>query len=331
MRSQNIKDRVTHLIVNGKTKEALDEIYKATSDKDIGLEVAMLSADHNELSRKTRLGIIDPREATLQVRQIRMAILELAERIEEIAATIEEKASTKPHESSIEKDDLRKLALIIGCDDYGYGGTLLNPVNDAESMESKLEELGFTVLIKKNSDLIELKHAVDDFGKKLKNFDVGLFYFAGHGIQVNGYNYLIPVEADIVSEEVVDESCLKVDRVLSHMEKGASKVNIVILDACRNNPFERSWGRGQLGRGLALMDAPKGSLIGYATAPGKTASDGRGDNGLYTGELIKFIDEKGISINQMFQKVRKSVMNLSNEKQVPWESTSLTSDFYFKS
>ena len=113
------------------------------------------------------------------------------------------------------------------------------------------------------------------------------------------------------------------------MEDCDSEVNLIILDACRNNPFERSWGRGLAERGLAAMDAPKGSLIAYSTAPGKTASDGMGDNGLYTGELVKEIGSVGITINQMFQKVRKEVMEKSNNDQIPWESTSLTADFYF--
>jgi hypothetical protein len=329
MSSQNIKQRVTDLIIKGRIKEALEEIANASSDKQMKDEITLQLANYNELSRKMRIQIIDEREAAIQITKIRMAILELADRIEELAERIHPPESKDAEESFSERDPLRKLALVIGCDDYDHGGTLFNPVNDAEGMETKLEQLGFTVLIKKNSDLIDLKHAVDDFGKKLKNFDVALFYFAGHGIQVNGYNYLIPIDADLVSEELVEESCLRVDKVLRYMEESASKVNIVILDACRNNPFERSWGRGQLGRGLALMDAPKGSLIAYATAPGKTASDGKGDNGLYTGELLKFIAEKDISINQLFQKVRKSVMDLSQERQVPWESTSLTSDFYF--
>ena len=109
---------------------------------------------------------------------------------------------------------------------------------------------------------------VDDFGIELKNYDIGLFYFAGHGVQVNGVNYLIPIDANLRYERAVEYDCVRADRVLSHMENTNNDVNIMILDACRNNPFERSWGRGISGRGLAVMNAPKGSIIGYATSPG---------------------------------------------------------------
>ncbi|MEO5599908.1 MAG: caspase family protein [Cyclobacteriaceae bacterium] len=164
---------------------------------------------------------------------------------------------------------------------------------------------------------------------ELEKYDVGLFYFAGHGVQVKGSNYLIPVDANLKNERTVEYDCVQVDRILSHMENAKTSVNVLILDACRNNPFERNWGRDLSQRGFAVMDAPKGSLIAYSTSPGKTASDGEGKNGLYTGELISEIKTVNLTVTQLFQKVRKAVMEKSKDTQVPWESTSLTADFYF--
>lgn len=238
----------------------------------------------------------------------------------------------KVQEKSIPKKaepNERRLALVIGCADYEYGGKLANPINDVQSIQSVLKELGFDVMIKENPNLKEMKIAIDDYGIELEKYDVGLFYFAGHGVQVKGLNYLIPVDANLKSERVVEYDCVHVDRVLSHMEACKTDVNLIILDACRENPFARSWGRGITESGLASMDAPKGSLIAYSTSPGKTASDGTGKNGLYTGELISEVTAVNTTINQMFQNVRKQVMIKSNDEQIPWESTSLIADFYF--
>lgn len=223
----------------------------------------------------------------------------------------------------------RKIALVIGCSEYEFGGHLSNPLNDANDMKQKLSDLGFDVMHAENPSLKEMKIEIDNFGTELEKYDVGLFYFAGHGVQVNGLNYLIPVDANLKNERTVEYDCVRVDRVLSHMEASKTEVNLLILDACRNNPFERSWGRSVLQRGLAVMDAPKGSFIGYSTSPGKTASDGEGTNGLYTGCLVQEIKGVNVSITQLFQKVRKAVMEKSKNEQVPWEATSLTGDFYF--
>lgn len=223
----------------------------------------------------------------------------------------------------------RKLALVIGCNEYEHAGHLANPLNDANDIKEKLTQLGFDVMQVENGTLKQMKIEIDNFGTELEKYDIGLFYFAGHGVQVNGLNYLIPIDANLKNERTVEYDCVRVDRVLSHMEASKNKVNLVVLDACRNNPFERSWGRDLSQRGLAVMEAPKGSLIAYSTSPGKTASDGEGKNGLYTGVLVNEINSVNISITQLFQKVRKSVMDKSKDEQVPWESTSLTADFYF--
>lgn len=222
-----------------------------------------------------------------------------------------------------------KLALVIGCSEYNYAGVLANPLNDANSIEKKLQSLGFDVMKTLNPNQKDLKIIIDEFGDKLKGYDIGLFYFAGHGVQVKGMNYLIPVDANLKTERMVEYDCVEASRVLAYMEDSKSQVNIVILDACRDNPFERSWGRGISQRGLTTMNAPSGSLIAYSTSPGKTASDGDGTNGLYTYSLLEHIGSKQVTVMAMFQQVRKDVIAKSKNEQIPWEATSLTADYYF--
>jgi len=222
----------------------------------------------------------------------------------------------------------KKLALVIGNSNY-YTSILSNPGNDARAMTDALQKLGFRVYNYENLGKSQVKKVIDDFGSKLKGVNVALFYYAGHGIQAKGYNYLIPVDADLKTEEQVEYDCVRADRILALMETSGTKVNILILDACRNNPFERSWTRSPTGKGLAFMSAPRGSLIAYATAPGSTASDGAGKNGLYTSALLESIQIPDITIIQMFQNVRNIVVQKSQEQQMPWESTSLTADFFF--
>jgi hypothetical protein len=228
----------------------------------------------------------------------------------------------------IRKD--KRIALVIGNGNY-TSSFLANPENDARAMTDALQKLGFTVSEYENLNQVQMKKVIDDFGLKLKGNDIGLFYYAGHGIQAKGYNYLIPVDAQMKTEEQVEYDCVRADRVLALMETSGTKVNILILDACRNNPFERSWTRSATGKGLAFMSAPRGTLIAYATAPGSTASDGSGKNGLYTSALLESIQIPDITIIQMFQNVRNIVVQKSQEQQMPWESTSLTADFYFHS
>lgn len=224
----------------------------------------------------------------------------------------------------------KRLALVIGNAAYTNGGSLKNPINDAKGMKNALEQLGFEVLKYENCDQKTMKRAIDEYGKKLEGYDIGLFFYAGHGLQVNGNNYLIPTDASLSHEDEVEYDCVRADRVLMMMEKAKTKTNLVILDACRNNPFERSWSRSSGGNGLAFMNAPKGSLIAYATSPGNTASDGSGENGLYTEALLKEINKPNITILEMFQNVRATVVKQSDSKQTPWESTSLIGNFYFK-
>jgi hypothetical protein len=222
-----------------------------------------------------------------------------------------------------------RLALVVGCSNYIFAGNLANPTNDSNSMEVILQKLGFDVIKLINPTQKDLKISIDEFGEKLRGYKVGLFYFAGHGVQLKGLNYLIPIDANLKTEKMVEYDCVEANRVLRYMEESKADVSIMILDACRDNPFERSWSRGIGLRGLTTMNAPKGSLIAYSTSPGKTASDGNGSNGLYTDALLRHIDGKSITIITMFQNVRIDVIQKSNNEQIPWETTSLTADYYF--
>lgn len=232
----------------------------------------------------------------------------------------------EPSTSSLEPvEPERRIALVIGNSAY-EASPLKNPVNDARDMAATLRQLGFEV--QEGIDLTqrEMRQMIREFGQKLKSGGVGLFYYAGHGVQLKGQNYLIPLKVDIQSEADVEDLAVSADLVLNLMDEAGNRLNIVILDACRNNPFARSF-RSQ-SRGLAMMDAPSGTLIAYATAPGSVASDGKERNGLYTQELLKNIKTPGLGIEDIFKRVRISVTNLTQKKQVPWDASSLTSDFY---
>jgi hypothetical protein len=223
----------------------------------------------------------------------------------------------------------KRLALVIGNGEYIHGDKLLNPANDANSIKTALEDLGFVVMEYKNLELTEMRRAIDDFGHRLSSYDVGLFFYAGHGLQENSKNYLIPVDAKLETENDVSQNCVDMGRLLGKMEDAGNSTNIIILDACRDNPFERSWTRSTNEKGLAFMHAPTGSLIAYATSPGFTISDGTGVNSLYTSAILNFISSPDQSIINMFQDVRRQVRSQSNGQQVPWETSSLERNFYF--
>jgi hypothetical protein len=222
----------------------------------------------------------------------------------------------------------QRIALVIGNGAY-KSSPLANPVNDATDMAGALKNLGFCVKLKINANQKSMENAIREFGKELRSGGVGLFYYAGHGIQVHGRNYLIPLGADIESEADVKYESVDAGRVLLQMHEAKNGLNIIILDACRDNPYARSFRTTE--KGLAKMDAPTGSILAYATAPGSVAADGTGRNGLYTSMLLKHMMEPNLIIERVFKKVRVDVIKESANRQVPWESSSLTGDFYFDS
>ena len=219
-----------------------------------------------------------------------------------------------------------RVALVIGNSTY-KDAPLRNPVNDAQDVAKELSRLGFKVTLKENADQKTMKQAIRDFGGQLKAGGVGLFYYAGHGMQVKGRNYLVPVGVDIQSEDEVEDQSVDVSLVLEKMESAKNRVNVVVLDACRNNPFARRF--RSAASGLGAMDAAKGSYIAYATAPNSVAADGAGRNGIYTKHLLASLKHSESDIEKVFKRVRAGVAGETGGKQVPWESSSLIGDFYF--
>ncbi|MFZ6011746.1 MAG: caspase family protein [Bacteroidota bacterium] len=230
--------------------------------------------------------------------------------------------------------DEKRYALIIGNSNYGKEiGVLKNPVNDATDVATELRNSNFEVQLLTNATYIQIREAVRKFHENLVNGPrdqtIGLFYYAGHGVQYQDENYLVPIDAKVQFEDDIVRMCFPVQRmVLANMERSNSRMNIVILDACRNNPFPAT--SRSVGSGLAEMKRARGSFIAYATAPGSVASDGAGRNGLYTQELLKALRKPGLTIEQVFKEVRMNVLRLSGEKQYTWDSSNIVGEFYFK-
>lgn len=220
-----------------------------------------------------------------------------------------------------------RVALVIGNARYAQS-PLKNPVNDARDMAAALKEIGFKVTLVENQDQIGMKRALQAFGARLNPGTVGLFYYAGHGVQAFGKNWLIPVNASITRESDLKVWAVDVEEVIGQMEESRSPVNIVILDACRDNPLTRSMRSAS--RGLGTVNAPRGTLIAYATAPGQTAADGTHRNGIYTQHLLQNLRKPGLPIEEVFKRTRIAVSQVTSGAQLPWESSSLVGDFFFQ-
>ena len=221
----------------------------------------------------------------------------------------------------------KRLALVFGNSEYTNKTTLKNPVNDANLMEATLEELGFKVIKKINATKKEMEEAIMEFNRNLPAYNVALFYYAGHGIQVDGINYLIPVDAKITDKTNCQWEAISVNDVVSEFKKHPDNINIAILDACRNNPFQ-NWVRGEEA-GFKFLPNVSGTIIGYATVEGATAADGSGKNGLYTEELVKQMTIPQ-PVESAFKKTRVQVEIRSKGMQSPQETTGLRGDFYFR-
>ncbi|MBI5010149.1 MAG: caspase family protein [Bacteroidia bacterium] len=221
----------------------------------------------------------------------------------------------------------KRLALVIGNSNYSNGVSLKNPVNDANLIEGTLKQLGFDVIKSLNVDKATMENSIREFSRQMSNYNVALFYYAGHGIQVDGINYLIPIDAKLENKNECSWEAVAVNRVTDEFGKHETNTNIVILDACRNNPF-RSWVRGPE-QGFKSMSPINGTIISYATSEGATAADGTGANGLFTEELVKQMVVPQ-TVESVFKATRKNVMERSNKQQVPVEWNYLIGDFYFK-
>jgi hypothetical protein len=225
-----------------------------------------------------------------------------------------------------------RVALVIGNSTYAGNAALTNPGNDAQAMASALKQLGFTVVELRNGGKSEMTQAVVKVSDVLRGKQgVGMLYYAGHGLQLDWRNYMVPVDAKLSSAADVLSQAVDVNTVLEAFKSAGNRMNILVLDACRDNPFAAT----ASGKGLAQVDAPPGTFLAYATAPGNVAQDGdvksgdKAGNGLYTQYLLEELKRPATRIEDVFKRVRLNVRQQSQGRQIPWESTSLEDDFYF--
>ncbi len=221
-----------------------------------------------------------------------------------------------------------RVALVVGNSNYAKAARLVNPANDARGMADALKGAGFSVELQLDASRAQMSGAIEAFVARLgREQAVGLFYFAGHGMQFSWRNYLLPIDATLGRMEEATASAVDVNAVIEGMARAANPMNVIILDACRDNPFGRDFRVPQ--KGLSQLDAPPGTLLAYATAPGNVAIDGDGSNGLYTEALLREIPVPEARIEDVFKRVRLAVRRRSIGRQIPWESTSLEEDFFF--
>jgi TPR repeat protein len=233
--------------------------------------------------------------------------------------------SSPPAVSSTPSAQSRR-ALVIGNAAYP-DSPLTNPVNDATDLATLLSRLGFDVTLHRDADKPTMEKAIDLFTQGAPRGSAGLFFFAGHGVQIDGVNYLVPIGARFSAASDVKYHTVAADWVLARMDESGMDVKLLLLDACRDNPLGRSWTRA-LSRGLAVMETPKGALIAYATSPGKTASDGTGRNSPFTVQLLRELVIAGRDIEVALKAVRAGVQQTTKGEQIPWVASSMTGDFY---
>ena len=224
-----------------------------------------------------------------------------------------------------------RIALVIGNAAYAGNAALANPANDARAMGETLKQLGFTVVEVRDGSKTQMTEAVAKVRDTLKGKQgVGMLYYAGHGLQLDWRNYMVPVDAKLTKAADVSEQTVDLNSVIDAFKTAGNRMNIVVLDACRDNPFTGSTASG---KGLAQLDAPPGTFLAYATAPGNVAEDGdaKSGNGLYTQFLLEELKKPTAKIEDVFKRVRLNVRKQSQGRQIPWESTSLEDDFYFNS
>ncbi len=220
-----------------------------------------------------------------------------------------------------------RFALLIGNNDYQHAPHLRNAVNDATDLGAVLQELGFTVQVVTNADHRTMEQSIDHFVSSLSPGSVALFLFSGHGMQIDQENYLVPVDFELKDEASVKYDAYPASKIHDRVAHSGVRLNIVILDACRNNGFAASRSGSA---GLAAMNAARGSFIAFSTAPGSTASDNpRGRNGLFTSYLLEAIRKPGLKLDEVFNEVRQDVYQASENKQLAWTSSSVIGDFYF--
>jgi uncharacterized caspase-like protein len=230
-----------------------------------------------------------------------------------------------------------RVALVVGNGAYRATTPLANPPNDARAMSKALKAVGFTVIEAVDADKRQLDGALRAFADKLAGADVALFYYAGHGLQVGSQNYLVPIDARLQRERDLEFEATKLEFIQRQMEiDREGKTTILVLDACRDNPLSRNLARSMgtrsvaIGRGLAAAPAGLGTFIAYATQPGNVALDGDGRNSPFTAALVKHMDQPGRNLPATMIEVRKDVVAATGGRQVPWDHSALTGDFYFR-
>jgi hypothetical protein len=227
----------------------------------------------------------------------------------------------------------KRVALVFGNSAYQHAAELKNPRNDADDVAGALRRLGFEVITGLDVDDRQMTQKVRDFARALDGADVALFYYAGHGLQAKGQNYLLPVTAAPKTETDLDFEAVPLDLIMKQMQR-MTRVSLVILDACRDNPLARSLKASSrsaaIGQGLARVEDTAGMLIAFSTQPGNVALDGTGRNSPFTKALLTHIEAPGATISDIMIEVRKQVMTETAERQIPWENSSLTGKFYFR-
>ncbi len=280
---------------------------------------------------------MNPRPASFQFESRRRALLRLA--ASACAAAMVPRAPALAQSGAAPGE--QKIALVIGNGAYKIGA-LKNPVADASAVAASLKQMGFAVTLRENTTLRELIESLREFSQRAAKAAVRVLFYAGHGVQAKGRNYLLPVDADIQSEDEIAARSADVNEFVDRLGTIQRGINIVILDACRVNPFaggvivgpdgRRLKFRGATPSGLAKLDAPLGTLVAFSTAPGGVALDGpSGKHSIYTKYLLDYLATPGMPIEQLFKKVRIAVAEETQRIQVPWESSSLTVDFCFRS
>jgi tetratricopeptide (TPR) repeat protein len=221
----------------------------------------------------------------------------------------------------------RRVALVIGNNQYHNQQPLRNSINDATAVGSALRELGFTTDVRLDVSVIQMEKVAGRFVASVRPGDIALFYYSGHGMQVSDQNYLIPVDFDALTAADAKYKAYAAARMQENLEAAGASLQILILDACRDNPYRSVRGAGG---GLAAMQAGKSTYIAFATAPGRTADDNAsGKNGLFTGALLEALRQPGLTLDQVFNRVRASVSS-SRSEQVPWSASSVVGEFYFR-
>ena len=225
----------------------------------------------------------------------------------------------------------RRIALVIGNKNYVRpDAALKNPINDADDMAKTLDGLGFDVLKYTDLSFTGFKRAIDEFGEKLPNYDVALFYFSGHGVQFNGENYLVPVDARLQTLSDSEDDCIRLGRIMGKMKAADVKNSLVFLDACRNNPFPKSSAKGVVSAGLNIPNNPAGSVVVFATEEGSTADDNMQErNGLFTSELLRHLPVPNVSLSDIILRTRQGVYERSGKSQLPSDYNKMLGSFYF--